>query len=810
MAITVASADPTYLPPIRISAVNATETTGPLTIAVLNPAGTSTHATFNMGGAVETKPGGVISVVMDGTTMTSGTPSEAWTALTYSPDDLVQVTYKGVVLSIERMEVVLAKQGLFGALVEPTEMDQSGNYTFGSVTAGTITANLAGNATNVTGVVAGANGGTGVANTDKTITIGGNFATSGAHATTLVQGATVSLILPLDDGTLATLAGTEALTGKTYNGLTITNNGTNTLNIATGKTLTTTNDATVSGTNTGDITTAGEDYLSLTNQVLTANEIDLTDNVTGILPAANGGTGINNGTNTIDIEGNITTAGAFTTTGAFSTTLNATALTSVTLPTTGTLATLAGDEDFINKKYDGLTLASLATGFTIEGGTTSATLTVNGTGSISGTNTGDNATNSLYSSLVSNATHTGDATGATALTVVAINGTPLSGLTTGILKNTTTTGVPTIAVAGTDYIAPYSATTAQNLFLASPDGSVGSPTFRAIAANDITATIVTGKVLTGFVKEAGVVAATDDILTAFEKLDGNLSAVTLQTAYANGLAATPATRTISTTGGPIIISQPTASNSAMNIVRDGTTPASTPVLFLTDDAEGIPASDGTLLQLVGTIETPSSVLTISSTNSGESASAVRIETSAPESYGLIVNSNPSVAANYSTILAWKADGAGAAIIAQGSGTGSVAFVNGSGTASGNPATNSYALEVTKGDTESAALFVSNESETVAALSTATAIKVGNGRVVLAAAEATTVTALKAMGNYSVINFKGPGGSVIPSADLPVGADGQIMYIINNTGGSINVCGRGLTPIQMCTVVFYGDTWYAQY
>jgi len=47
-----------------------------------------------------------------------------------------------------------------------------------------------------------------------------------------------------------------------------------------------------------------------------------------------------------------------------------------------------------------------------------------------------------------NATHTGDATGATNLTVVGINGTPLSGLATGILKNTTSTGVPSIAVAG--------------------------------------------------------------------------------------------------------------------------------------------------------------------------------------------------------------------------------------------------------------------------------------------------------------------------------------------------------------------------
>jgi hypothetical protein len=68
------------------------------------------------------------------------------------------------------------------------------------------------------------------------------------------------------------------------------------------------------------------------------------------------------------------------------------------------------------------------------------------TGVNSGTNSGDNATNTQYSGLVSNATHTGDATGATALTVVRINGVALSGLATGILRNTTGTGEPSIAV----------------------------------------------------------------------------------------------------------------------------------------------------------------------------------------------------------------------------------------------------------------------------------------------------------------------------------------------------------------------------
>lgn len=82
------------------------------------------------------------------------------------------------------------------------------------------------------------------------------------------------------------------------------------------------------------------------------------------------------------------------------------------------------------------------------GSIANAALANSAVANLSGTNTGDNAVNSNYSGLVSNVTHTGDATGSTALTVVKINGTSLAGLGTGILKNTTGTGVPSIAVAG--------------------------------------------------------------------------------------------------------------------------------------------------------------------------------------------------------------------------------------------------------------------------------------------------------------------------------------------------------------------------
>lgn len=63
-------------------------------------------------------------------------------------------------------------------------------------------------------VVAGQYGGTGVANTGKTITLGGSLTTAGAFDTTLTVTAATTITLPTT-GTLATLAGTETLSNKT-------------------------------------------------------------------------------------------------------------------------------------------------------------------------------------------------------------------------------------------------------------------------------------------------------------------------------------------------------------------------------------------------------------------------------------------------------------------------------------------------------------------------------------------------------------------------------------------------------------------
>lgn len=92
-----------------------------------------------------------------------------------------------------------------------------------------------------------------------------------------------------------------------------------------------------------------------------------------------------------------------------------------------------------------------------------------------------------------------------------------SALATGILKSTTTTGALTIAVAG-DFPTLNQNTTGS---AASFTGSLVGDVTGTQGATAISASTVTGKLITGFSSGAGTVAASDTILQAINKLDGN-------------------------------------------------------------------------------------------------------------------------------------------------------------------------------------------------------------------------------------------------------------------------------------------------
>jgi hypothetical protein len=113
----------------------------------------------------------------------------------------------------------------------------------------------------------------------------------------------------------------------------------------------------------------------------------------------------------------------------------------------------------------------------------------------------------------------GDVTGTQGATVVGkINGTSLSALSTGLLKNTTGTGVPTIAVPGTDYIVTETDATVKAI-----NGLVksnGTTISAAVAGTDYVATETDPavKAINGLVKSNGTtisaaVAGTDYLTT---------------------------------------------------------------------------------------------------------------------------------------------------------------------------------------------------------------------------------------------------------------------------------------------------------
>ena len=110
-------------------------------------------------------------------------------------------------------------------------------------------------------VITGQYGGTGVNNAGKTITLGGNLITSGAFALTLTLSDTSNVTLPTT-GTLATLAGSEALTNKTYNNINITPpasaatlalGSSSSLTLSANKSLTISNSLTFTGTDSSTV-----------------------------------------------------------------------------------------------------------------------------------------------------------------------------------------------------------------------------------------------------------------------------------------------------------------------------------------------------------------------------------------------------------------------------------------------------------------------------------------------------------------------------------------------------------------------------
>lgn len=307
-------------------------------------------------------------------------------------------------------------------------------------------------------------------------------------------------------GTIADLASSQVFSNKSISG------SANTItNIPLGTAVTGILPATSHPALTGDVTVTSGTTVTAYNAVVPSAKGGA-GAVTGLLKA-NGSGVVSAAVSGTDFAapGSYITAltGDGTAAGPGSSALTVTKLNGTSLAglTTGLLknTTGTGVPTIAAAGTDYQTPLTISTGLTNSSGTVTvntsqniaklSNLTTNGfvkTGSNDGTLSVDT---SSYITGNQTITLSGDATGSgtTAITVTngKINGVSLAGLATGILKNTTGTGVPSIAVAGTDYVLPGGAGAISGLTL---DGAIYAASANTIAS---TAAMTNGQILIG-------------------------------------------------------------------------------------------------------------------------------------------------------------------------------------------------------------------------------------------------------------------------------------------------------------------------
>ena len=189
--------------------------------------------------------------------------------------------------------------------------------------------------------LAGSIGNSKLSNSSITLTQGAGMASMGSVS----LGSSVTVAV---DGVLEDL---DTLGAPSSDGQIIVATGSGAFAYESGATLRTSIGVDAAGTdNSTDVDLSGKDYLTISGQTITANSIDLTDDVTGTLPVANGGTGLTSlstfvrTTGVQSIAGNKTFSNNVIISGTLTVNGGTTTVNSTTVTVDDPIFTLGGDD----------------------------------------------------------------------------------------------------------------------------------------------------------------------------------------------------------------------------------------------------------------------------------------------------------------------------------------------------------------------------------------------------------------------------------------------------------------------------------